>query len=69
MSTSYECNEPTSCLVQPIGSHGGEVMYLGCICLRGELGFLNCYNIGMYVMEKQFKLLDFVFDSVYVDLQ
>ena len=24
---SNECNEPTSCLVQPIGTHGGEVMY------------------------------------------
>ena len=23
---SDECNEPTSCLVQPIGAHGGEVM-------------------------------------------
>ena len=23
---SNECNEPTSCLVQPIGTHGGEVM-------------------------------------------
>ena len=27
---SNECNEPTSCLVQPIGTHGGEVMYVGC---------------------------------------
>ena len=27
---SNECNEPTSCLVQPIGTHGGEVMYCGC---------------------------------------
>ena len=24
---SNECNEPTRCLVQPIGAHGGEVMY------------------------------------------
>ena len=24
---SKESNEPTSCLVQPIGTHGGEVMY------------------------------------------
>ena len=23
---SNECSEPTSCLVQPIGTHGGEVM-------------------------------------------
>ena len=32
----------TFCLVQPIGTHGGEVMYFGCVCFRGELGFLNC---------------------------
>ena len=31
---SNECNEPTSCLVQPIGMHGGEVMYFGCVWLR-----------------------------------
>ena len=28
---SNECNELTSFLVQPIGTHGGEVMYFGCI--------------------------------------
>ena len=38
---SNECNEPTSCFVQPIGMHGGEVMNFGCVCFRGELGFLN----------------------------
>ena len=27
---SNECNEPTSCLVQPIGAHCCEVMYFGC---------------------------------------
>ena len=32
---SNECNEPTSCLVQPIGTHSGEVMYFRCICFRG----------------------------------
>ena len=35
---SNECNEPISCLVQPIDTHGGEVMYLWCVCFRGELG-------------------------------
>ena len=65
---SDECNEPTSCLVQPIGTHG-EVLYFGCVCFRGELGFLNCNDICMCVMNKQFELLEFVFDSVYVDLQ
>ena len=66
---SNECNEPTSCLVQPIGTHGGEIMYFGCVCFRGELGFLNCDAICMCVMNKQFELPEFVFDSVYVDLQ
>ena len=42
---SNECNEPISCLVRPIGTHGGEVMYCGCLCFRGELGFLNCNDI------------------------
>ena len=27
---SNECNEPTPCLVQPVGTYGGEVMYFGC---------------------------------------
>ena len=39
---SDECDEPTPCLVRPIGAHGGEVMYFGSFCFRGELGFLNC---------------------------
>ena len=30
---------------------------------------LNCDDICMYVVIKQFELLKFVFDSVYVDLQ
>ena len=30
---SNECNEPTSCLVQPIGTHGGEVTYFGVFAL------------------------------------
>ena len=62
-------NEPTSCLVQPIGTHGGKVMYFGCVCFRGELGFPNCDGICMCVVNKKFELLEFVFDSVYVDLQ
>ena len=66
---SNECTEPTSCLVQPIGTHGGEVMYFGCVCFRDELGFLNCDDICMCVVDKQFELLEFVFDSVYVNLQ
>ena len=30
---SNGCNEPTSCIVQPIGTHGGEVMCLCCMCV------------------------------------
>ena len=44
-------------------------MYFGCVSFRGELGFLNCDDIYMCVVNKQFELLEFVFDSVYVDLQ
>ena len=44
-------------------------MYFGCVCFRGEFGFQNCDAICMCVVNKQFELLEFVFDSVYVDLQ
>ena len=64
-----KCDEPTSCLVQPIGTHGGEVMSFWCVCFRGELGFLNCDDICLCIVNKQFELLEFVFVSVYVDLQ
>ena len=66
---SNECNEPTSCLVQPIGAHCCEVMYFGWFGFRGELGFLNCDDVCMCVVNKQFELLEFVYESVYVDLQ
>ena len=58
---SNECNEPTSCFVQP---NGGEVMYFGCVCFRGELGFLKCDGICICVVNKQFEILEFVFHSV-----
>ena len=51
-------------VVNVILSPGGEVMYFGCVCIRGELGFLNCDDICMCVVNKQF-----VFASVHVDLQ
>ena len=53
----------------PIGTHGVEVMYLGVFAFRGELGFLNCDDICMCVMNKQFELLKFIFESDYVGLQ
>ena len=42
---SNVCNEPTPRLVQPIGARGGDVMYFGSFCFRGELGFLKCDDI------------------------
>ena len=54
--------------MQPIGTHGGKVVYFGCFYFRGELVFLNCDDICMCVVNKQFELLEFVFYFVYVDL-
>ena len=62
---SDECDEPTPCLVQPVTVV--KLCTFG-VCFRGELGFLNCDDICMCVVNKQFQLLEFVFDSVYVDL-
>ena len=45
------------------------VVYFGCFCFRGELGFLNCDDICMCVVNTQFELIEFVFNSVYGDLQ
>ena len=64
-----ECDELTSCLVQPIVAHCCEVMYFGCFDFRGKLGFLNCDDVCMCVVNKQSELLEFVFESVYVALQ
>ena len=66
---SNECNEPTSCLVQPTGAHCCEVMYFRCFGFRGELGFLNCDDVCVCVVNKHFELLEFVSESVYVNLQ
>ena len=57
---SNECNEPTSFLVQLIGAHCCKVMYFGCFGFRVELGFLNCDDVCMCVVNKQFELLEFV---------
>ena len=54
---SNECDEPTSKLVQPVGAHGGEIMYFGCFCFGGELGFLDCDNICVCVVNKHLKLI------------
>ena len=39
------------------------------LAVRMVVKFLNCDDICMCVVNKQFKLIEFVFDSVYVDLQ
>ena len=68
-NVSIKCVEPTPCRVQPNGSHGGEVMYFWSFCFRSELSFLNWNDICMCVVNKQFELLEYVFNSVYVDLK
>ena len=68
--------QPCRCLTNGIQRRSNVVMLSGtvvklcilCVCFRGELGLLNCDNICMCVMNKQFDLLEFVFDSIYVDL-
>ena len=66
---SNECNEHIPFLLQPVCAHGCKFMYFRSVCFRGEIGFLNCDDIGMCVVNKQFELIEFVFDSVDVDLQ
>ena len=44
-------------------------MHFGCVCFRGEFGFLNCDDICMCVVNKQYERLEFVFAHGYVDLQ
>ena len=46
-----------------------QVMNFGCFGFRGELGFLKCDDVCMCVVNKPYELLEFVFYSVYVDLQ
>ena len=46
-----------------------KLCIFGCFGFRGELGFLNCDDVCMCVVNKQFELLEFVSESVYVDLQ
>ena len=44
-------------------------MYFGSFCFRSEFGFLNCDDICMCGVNKQFEPFEFVFDSVYVNLK
>ena len=38
-----------------------KVMYFGCFCFRGELGFVDCDDICMCVLNKHFELLKVCF--------
>ena len=44
-------------------------MYFWCFGFWGELGFLNCDDVCMCVVNKQLELLEFVSESLYLDLQ
>ena len=46
-----------------------KLCILGDFGFRGELGFLNYDDVCMCVVNKQFELLEFVSESVYVDFQ
>ena len=49
---SLMSDEPTSCIVQPIVAHCCKVMYFGCFGFWGDLGFLNCDDICMCVVNQ-----------------
>ena len=46
-----------------------KLCIFGVFGFRGELGFVNCDDVCICVVNKQFELLKFVSESVYVDLQ
>ena len=45
--------------------HGGKVMYFMNFCFRYELGFLNCDDICICVVNMQPELLQFLVDLQY----
>ena len=46
-----------------------KLCIFGVFGIRGKLGFLNCNDVCICVVNKQLELLEFVSESVYVDLQ
>ena len=46
-----------------------KLCILGCFGFRGELGFLNCNDVCMCVVNKQFEFLEFVSESVFFYLK
>ena len=65
---SNECNEPTSYPILSVRT-AVKLCILAVLALRVSLVFLNCDDVCMCVLNKQFELLEFVSESVYVDLQ
>ena len=55
--------------VQPIVSHRRESMYFGCFDFRVSLVSRTVDDVCMCVANKQPELPEFVFESVYVDMQ
>ena len=51
MGVGKQHKQPTSCFVKLVGTHGGEIMFF--LSVRGELGFRNCDDIYMCVVNKQ----------------
>ena len=47
----------------------GDLSVHSVVKFWSELGFLNCDDICMCVVNEQFELHEVVFDSVYVELQ
>ena len=43
-------------------------MYFWCFGFRSELGFLNCDDVCMCVVNKQFELLEFVSELQYDEI-
>ena len=78
-SSVYECQRVECAFTSPVRTECGMFVmycmqccmsvYFWCFGFRGELGFLNCDDVCMCVVNKQFELLEFVSESVYVDLQ
>ena len=63
----YECDEPTPALCNISMRTVVKLCTFESCWFRGELSFLNCVDIRVCLVNKQFQLLGFVFNSVYVD--
>ena len=57
---SNECNEPTSCFVQPIGTYGGKIMYFGCVFALGVMSCLLHLHLHLQVKESKSQLFSYI---------